>query len=70
LPAAALTARGHLEDNRDTKPGSMAFLGTPIAHEDSAQRACWVALHLRDQIGRHATEVNVHGRGGVEGVPP
>ena len=42
----------------------MALFGAPIAHEDHAQRACYAALHLRDEIARYATEVKrQHGIG-------
>jgi adenylate cyclase len=40
-----------------TGDGIMALFGAPIAHEDHAQRACWAALHLRDELRRHAEEV-------------
>ncbi|HXJ36133.1 MAG TPA: adenylate/guanylate cyclase domain-containing protein [Candidatus Eisenbacteria bacterium] len=47
-----------------TGDGIMALFGAPIAHEDHAQRACWAALHLRDEIARYATEVKrEHGIG-------
>jgi adenylate cyclase len=35
----------------------MALFGAPIAHEDHAQRACYAALQLRDQIARYGREV-------------
>src|SRR5213592_3021152 len=35
----------------------MALFGAPIAHEDHAQRACWAALHLRDEVRRYADEL-------------
>jgi class 3 adenylate cyclase/tetratricopeptide (TPR) repeat protein len=35
-----------------TGDGIMALFGAPIAHEDHAQRACWAALHLREEIRR------------------
>jgi class 3 adenylate cyclase len=42
----------------------MALFGAPIAHEDHARRACWAALHLRNEIARYATEVKrEHGIG-------
>src|SRR5262249_28750212 len=45
-----------------TGDGIMALFGAPIAHEDHAQRACWAALHLRDELRRHAEEVKrTHG---------
>src|SRR5437016_6982590 len=47
-----------------TGDGIMALFGAPIAHEDHAQRACFAALHLRDEIARYATEVKrEHGVG-------
>ena len=48
--------------NQYTGDGVMALFGAPIAHEDHAQRACWAALHLRDELRRHAEEVKrTHG---------
>jgi hypothetical protein len=35
----------------------MALFGAPIAHEDHAQRACWAALHLRQELRRYADEL-------------
>jgi class 3 adenylate cyclase/tetratricopeptide (TPR) repeat protein len=50
--------------NQYTGDGVMALFGAPIAHEDHAQRACYAALHLRDEIARYATEVKrEHGIG-------
>ena len=47
-----------------TGDGIMALFGAPIAHEDHAQRACYAALHLREEIARYATEVRrEHGVG-------
>src|SRR5262249_53769286 len=46
--------------NQYTGDGIMALFGAPIAHEDHAQRACYAALHLRDEIARYATEVKRH----------
>jgi class 3 adenylate cyclase/tetratricopeptide (TPR) repeat protein len=43
--------------NQYTGDGIMALFGAPIAHEDHAQRACWAALHLRDELRRYAREV-------------
>jgi class 3 adenylate cyclase len=43
--------------NQYTGDGIMALFGAPIAHEDHAQRACYAALQLRDEITRYATEV-------------
>jgi class 3 adenylate cyclase len=45
-----------------TGDGIMALFGAPIAHEDHAQRACYAALHLRDEIGRYADALHLsHG---------
>jgi len=50
--------------NQYTGDGIMALFGAPIAHEDHAQRACFAALHVRDEIARYATEVKrEHGVG-------
>jgi class 3 adenylate cyclase/tetratricopeptide (TPR) repeat protein len=47
-----------------TGDGIMALFGAPLAHEDHAQRACYAALHLREEIARYATEVKrEHGVG-------
>jgi class 3 adenylate cyclase/tetratricopeptide (TPR) repeat protein len=43
--------------NQYTGDGIMALFGAPVAHEDHAQRACWAALHLRDELRRYAEEV-------------
>jgi class 3 adenylate cyclase/tetratricopeptide (TPR) repeat protein len=43
--------------NQYTGDGIMALFGAPIAHEDHAQRACWAALYLRDELRRYADEV-------------
>ena len=43
--------------NQYTGDGIMALFGAPIAHEDHAQRACYAALHLRDELARYADEV-------------
>src|SRR5262249_34779720 len=43
--------------NQFTGDGIMALFGAPIAHEDHAQRACWAALHLRDELRRYAEAV-------------
>ena len=50
--------------NQYTGDGIMALFGAPIAHEDHAQRACYAALQLRDEISRYATELKrEHGVG-------
>jgi adenylate cyclase len=42
-----------------TGDGIMALFGAPIAHEDHAQRACYAALHLRDELKRYADELRL-----------
>jgi class 3 adenylate cyclase len=43
--------------NQYTGDGIMALFGAPIAHEDHAQRACYAALHLSDELRRYAEEL-------------
>jgi len=43
--------------NQYTGDGIMALFGAPIAHEDHAQRACYAALHLQEEIARYAIEL-------------
>jgi predicted ATPase/class 3 adenylate cyclase len=43
--------------NQYTGDGIMALFGAPIAHEDHAQRACYAALHLRDELQVYAQEL-------------
>ena len=43
--------------NQYTGDGIMALFGAPIAHEDHAQRACYAALHLRDQLRAYTLEL-------------
>jgi class 3 adenylate cyclase/tetratricopeptide (TPR) repeat protein len=45
--------------NQYTGDGIMALFGAPIAHEDHAQRACYAALHLRDELRSYADEVRL-----------
>jgi class 3 adenylate cyclase/tetratricopeptide (TPR) repeat protein len=45
--------------NQYTGDGIMALFGAPIAHEDHAQRACYTALHLRDELRRYTDELRV-----------
>src|SRR5207302_8441816 len=48
--------------NQYTGDGIMALFGAPIAHEDHAQRACYAALHLLDEVRGYAREVKrAHG---------
>ncbi len=50
--------------NQYTGDGIMALFGAPLAHEDHAQRACYAALHLHEELSRYATEVKrEHGIG-------
>ena len=43
--------------NQFTGDGIMALFGAPIAHEDHAQRACFAALYLTDELRRYAQEL-------------
>jgi class 3 adenylate cyclase len=43
--------------NQYTGDGIMALFGAPIAHEDHAQRACYAALHLKDELRRYAEDL-------------
>jgi class 3 adenylate cyclase len=43
--------------NKFTGDGIMALFGAPLAHEDHARRACYAALHLRDELARYAGQV-------------
>jgi class 3 adenylate cyclase len=38
--------------NQYAGDGIMALFGAPIAHEDHAQRACYAALHLQQELRR------------------
>ena len=40
-----------------TGDGIMALFGAPIAHEDHAQRACWAALHLQEELRRYTEDL-------------
>jgi len=40
-----------------TGDGIMALFGAPIAHEDHAQRACYAALHLQQELAAYAAEL-------------
>jgi class 3 adenylate cyclase/tetratricopeptide (TPR) repeat protein len=43
--------------NQFTGDGVMALFGAPLAHEDHAQRACYAALALRDELRAYAQEL-------------
>ncbi|GIW42400.1 MAG: hypothetical protein KatS3mg076_2977 [Candidatus Binatia bacterium] len=43
--------------NQYTGDGIMALFGAPVAHEDHAQRACYAALHLLQEVRAYAREV-------------
>jgi class 3 adenylate cyclase/predicted ATPase len=45
--------------NQFTGDGIMALFGAPIAHEDHAQRACYAALHLQQELRRNADEMRL-----------
>ncbi len=48
--------------NQYTGDGIMALFGAPIAHEDHAQRACYAALRLRDELKLFSDELReAHG---------
>jgi class 3 adenylate cyclase len=40
-----------------TGDGIMALFGAPIGHEDHAQRACYAALHLQEELASYAAEL-------------
>jgi len=40
-----------------TGDGIMALFGAPIAHEDHAQRACYSALHLEQELAAYAAQL-------------
>ena len=42
--------------------GIMALFGAPLAHDDHAQRACYAALRMQEQVGRYGDEMQrTHG---------
>jgi class 3 adenylate cyclase len=45
--------------NQYTGDGIMALFGAPIAHEDHAQRACYAALYLREELRRYADRLRL-----------
>jgi len=48
--------------NQYTGDGIMALFGAPIAHEDHAQRACFAALHLLEEVRGYSRQVKrAHG---------
>ncbi len=50
--------------NQYTGDGIMALFGAPIAHEDHAQRACYAALQMRDDLAEVVRDVKrEHGLG-------
>ena len=54
--------------NQYTGDGIMALFGAPIAHEDHAQRACYAALSLRDELRAIRNEVRLAARHQLLGV--
>jgi adenylate cyclase len=40
-----------------TGDGIMALFGAPVAHEDHAQRACYSALHLQDELAAYSADL-------------
>jgi class 3 adenylate cyclase/predicted ATPase len=45
--------------NQYTGDGVMALFGAPIAHEDHAQRACYAALAMQEDLRRYANELRL-----------
>ena len=45
--------------NQYTGDGIMALFGAPLAHENHAQRACFAALHMREQLQAYADRLRV-----------
>jgi class 3 adenylate cyclase len=45
--------------NQYAGDGLMALFGAPIAHEDHAQRACYAALYLQQQLRRYGNELRM-----------
>src|SRR5262249_16722033 len=45
--------------NQYTGDGIMALFGAPIADEDHAQRACYTALSLQEDLRRYANELRL-----------
>src|SRR5437764_2160783 len=44
--------------NQYTGDGIMALFGAPIAHEDHAQRSCFAALAIRDELAAFSAELH------------
>jgi class 3 adenylate cyclase/tetratricopeptide (TPR) repeat protein len=44
-----------------TGDGIMALFGAPIAHEDHARRACYAALHLKQELTSYEAELRARG---------
>ena len=47
--------------DRFTGDGITALFGAPIAHEDHARRACYAALHLKEELGHYGSELEAQG---------
>jgi class 3 adenylate cyclase/tetratricopeptide (TPR) repeat protein len=45
--------------NQYAGDGIMALFGAPVAHEDHAQRACYAALYLQQQLRRYGNELRM-----------
>jgi class 3 adenylate cyclase len=45
--------------NQYTGDGIMALFGAPIAHEDHAQRACYAALQLREELRAYSDQLRL-----------
>jgi len=45
--------------NQYTGDGVMALFGAPISHEDHAQRACYAALQMRDELRRLSVDLRM-----------
>ncbi|MFT4564818.1 MAG: class 3 adenylate cyclase/tetratricopeptide (TPR) repeat protein [Gammaproteobacteria bacterium] len=48
--------------NQYTGDGIMALFGAPIAHEDHAQRACYAALQMREELRRFSIDLRIEQR--------